>query len=86
MIVHSMGSHIVPQNKTDNKTMCIWKQGLKENTVFSRVICALLFSTLAAEKSRCLKMRIFFVEVLIWVLFWYNREYGTFYEYFIVIL
>jgi len=33
-----------------------------------------------------LKMRIFFVEVLIWVLFQYNWEYSTFCQYFIVIL
>ena len=39
-------------------------------TVFARVICALFFSILAAEKSGCVKYAIFFfVEVLIWVLF-----------------
>ena len=39
-------------------------------TVFARVICALFFSVLAAEKSGCVKYAdFFFVEVLIWVLF-----------------
>jgi len=38
-------------------------------TVFVRVICALLFSILAAEKSGCVKYADFFLEVLIWVLF-----------------
>ena len=37
------------------------------------------FSILAAEKSGCVKYVDFFcVEVLIWVLFYYNSEYGTF--------
>ena len=41
----------------------------EKNTVFSRVICALFFPILAAEKSGCVKYEDFFVEVLIWVLF-----------------
>jgi hypothetical protein len=39
------------------------------HTVFARVICALFFPILAAEKSGCVKYADFFVEVLIWVLF-----------------
>jgi len=36
--------------------------------VFARVICALFFSILAAEKSGCVKYADFiFVEVFIWV-------------------
>jgi Fe2+ transport system protein B len=38
-------------------------------TVFARVICALFFFILAAEKSGYVKYADFFVEVLIWVLF-----------------
>ena len=39
---------------------------MQVNTVFARVICALFFSILAAEKLGCVKYAdIFFVEVLI---------------------
>jgi hypothetical protein len=54
--------------------------------VVTRVICALFFSSLAAEKSGPVKYADFFVEVLLLVLFQYNLEYGKFYQYFIVIL
>jgi hypothetical protein len=42
----------------------------RQYAVFARVICALFFSILAAEKGGCVKYAdFFFVEVLIWVLF-----------------
>ena len=47
-------------------------RSLCTDTVFARVICALFFSILAAEKSGCVKYADFFVGVLIWVLFQYN--------------
>ena len=60
--------------------------------VFAQLYCICsrnlrtFFSILAAEKSGCVKYADFFVEVLIWVFSLYNWQYGTFFQYFIVIL
>ena len=46
-----------------------YEEGQELDTVFARVICALFFPNLTAEKSGCVKYADFSVEVLIWVLF-----------------